>query len=55
MTRHKLCSEWREEGAGLLVGMLATPHASGEELEGKQARDMDRLKAKARYVYTSHV
>ena len=38
------------EGASLLVGMLATPLTFGDELDGKEGRDLDRLKTKARCV-----
>ena len=50
ITRDKLCPELGEEGTSLLVGMLVTPHQPEAALEGKQARDMDKLKARARYI-----
>jgi len=50
MTRDKMCSSLGEGGVTLLVRMLATPTFLGEELEGKQAKDWEKVKEQARSV-----
>ena len=53
MTRDKMCVGLGEGGVTLLVGMLATPNFQGEELEGRHARDWEKVKEQARFVLVS--
>ncbi len=55
MTRDKLCTNLGEGGVNLLVGMLATPTCDQDQLEGREARDWQKVHDQARYVYCVYV